>query len=266
MSQPGLNFENAVICVGHLQPLFSLVDSPVAFLSEEDIGVPDAWVFGEEYPDLLSHGHTLSEYAALFALSRRLRKAGNIPHRLVLTQYRKFVTHQNIGTIAENMPYVKTIPAEGLSVHKKDIAPLKNNILVTMPFDLQMRVLDQYSKVHFLRDLLAFVSDSIDRGVINNAEAKDMLDSRFMIPAPALGCYDGKTFMEIFGALEQAAVYFLARSYQPRAGYQRRVLGFCLERLHSYLLLKRLGFPNLQTENFGWQIVVADNCVVQPTI
>ena len=137
--------------------------------------------------------------------------------------------------------------------------------MVSMPVDLKMKVLDQYSKVHVLRDLLEFVSDSVDRGVVSNAEAKEMIDSRSMIPAPTLGCY-GKSFVEIFSLLEQAAVYFLARNYQPRGGYQRRVLGFCLESLHSYLLLKRLGFPKLRHENFGWQVVVSDTAMVQTTI
>ena len=261
-----LDSDKAIICFGHVPPHFSVTDSSLIFLSENDIGVANSWVFGEKYPDLMRHGYTLSEYSALFALCRRLREEGKEPRRLILTQYRKFVTKRNIGTIAANMPYVNTIPGNGLTLARNDFDPLSGNFLVSRPIDLKMSVLDQYSKVHILKDLLAFVSDSIGREVINNAEAKNMLDSRFLIPAPALGCYEGKSFMEIFTVLEQAATYFLTRSYQPRSGYQRRVLGFCLERLHSYLLLKRLGFPNLRTENFGYQIVVSETPKVQPTI
>jgi hypothetical protein len=228
--------------------------------------VPNSWCFGEEYPDLMKHGYTLSEYSALFALCRRLREENKEPSRLILTQYRKFVANHDIGTASENMPYVNTIPDNKCLLSRNDLEPLNGNILVSRPLDLKMRVLDQYSKVHILRDLMAFVCDAIGRGVISNTEAKDMIDSRFIIAAPSLGCYDGKSFVEIFTALEQVAVYFLARNYQPRSGYQRRVLGFCLERLHSYLLLKRLGFPNLRTENFGWQVVVSNTATVQPTI
>jgi len=265
-SRAGLDFEKEVVCVGHVPPLFSLADTPLFFLCEQDLGVAGSWVFGEEYPDLMKYGHTLSEYSALFALCRRIKKDGNVPPRIVLTQYRKFVANQNIGTISENMNYVNTLPGEGLSLNKKDVEPLTGNIMVSRPVDLKMKVLDQYSKVHVLRDLLAFVSDSVDRGVISNAEAKEMIDSRIMIPAPTLGCYDGRSFVEIFSLLDQASVYFLARNYQPRGGYQRRVLGFCLERLHSYLLLKRLGFPDLRHENFGWQVVVSDTATVQTTL
>lgn len=261
-----LDFEEVVVCIGHVPPLFSLADAPPLFMCEQDIGVADSWIFGEEYPDLMKHGHTLSEYSALFALLRRMRKEGVAPRRVILTQYRKFVVNQSIGKTAENMHYVNTISGDGLSLKKKDLEPVTGDIMASRPIDLKMSVLAQYSKVHVLRDLLAFASDAIDRGVISNAGATEMIDSRLMIPAPTLGCYDGTSFVEIFSLLEQAAVYFLARNYQPRGGYQRRVLGFCLERLHSYLLLKRLGFPELRQQNFGWQVVVSDTASVPPTI
>jgi len=122
-SRARLDFEKEVVCVGHVPPLFSLADTPLLFLCEQDLGVAGSWVFGEEYPDLMKSGHTLSEYSALFALCRRIKKDGNVPRRVVLTQYRKFVANRDIGTISENMNYVNTLPGEGLLLNRRDVGP-----------------------------------------------------------------------------------------------------------------------------------------------
>lgn len=265
ISGPGPDWEKLVVCIGHIAPRFTVQDAQMMFVCERDIGAAGSWIFGEEYPDLMKYGDTLSEYSGLFALLRRIRAEGKAPRKIVLTQYRKFVTNKSIGSPSQNMPYVNTLPSWNLALSKQDFEPLVGCTFVSKPIDLQMRVIDQYAKVHVLRDLLTFVGDSIDRGTISNVDAKSLIDSRYLIPAPALGCYEGTLFVEIFSQLEQAAAYFLTSKYEPRSGYQRRVLGFCLERLHSYLLLRRLGFPKLQRESFGQQVVVSDSAIIEPT-
>jgi hypothetical protein len=69
-------------------------------------------------------------------------------------------------------------------------------------------------------------------------------------------------FHEHMKILQEAWLLFAKKFYVPRLGYQRRVGGFLLERLHSFLLYE-IFFPNIKMPVVeANQIIVSDSLTV----
>jgi hypothetical protein len=60
--------------------------------------------------------------------------------------------------------------------------------------------------------------------------------------------------------------HFFKHFFTPRPGYQRRVGGFLLERLHSFLILQRLSQSVGYPIDFGYQFVVSEGDSASPTV
>ena len=68
--------------------------------------------------------------------------------------------------------------------------------------------------------------------------------------------------------LETAVIAYLEDWRNPKyVGYQRRILGFLCERLHSFLLIRQLEAENaLHPTSIGHQIVVTHGSRIVPSI
>ena len=226
-------------CIGHRPPLY-LLPPGVVFVAEQDCGVPGAWIYPETYPDLMP-GDSASEYPALFAIRRRLESEGFGGH-VLLTQYRKFVTHADIGVVEPDFPYLKLVPPEALpALPLEALLPRPGqDWLLSGPMTCADGAGQQYASCHIARDLLRFLADAVDAGAIDDRKAMGTVSLRTLLVSPTLGVYPARAFFDVFGRLERAATAFLDGGYRPRDGYQRLVVGFCLERLNSFLVAGQL--------------------------
>jgi hypothetical protein len=61
--------------------------------------------------------------------------------------------------------------------------------------------------------------------------------------------------------LTRGTAFMRSSYFVPRAGYQRRVMGFLLERLTSYLILMRIA-DRASESNFGHHIIISDDNII----
>ncbi len=223
-------------CVGHEPPVVPLWPG-FTFVCEHACGVPGEWVYPDAFPDLLP-GEAASEYPALFAVRRRLeqeRFAGTV----VLTQYRKLVARRPVGRAAEAgaLQFQLLAPDDAGGLCFDDALPRPGqDWLMSAPTRLPVTVGRHYAHSHVGRDLLRFLADAIDAGAITDREAFTVIGTKRNVFSATLGAYPAAAFIKIFTRLEQAAIAFAEGGYVPRHDYQRRVIGFCLERLHGILV------------------------------
>lgn len=209
-----------------------------------------------------------SEYAGLFAIRQRLEEVG-YDGGVIVAHYRRFVSRRTFGRLSDNVPGVRTLtPREAEGVTFTDLLPdPAQDWLLTMPLRIGQQVGGQYNTKHILRDLLRFLTDAVDAGAIDSNDAHRALFTDLLIPACSVGCYPARWFNSIFRKLEIAAVAFLDGGYVEREGYQRRVLGFCLERLNNFLILQAMEADGVRTVPcFGYQMVVSNDGVVRSSI
>lgn len=208
----------------------------------------------------------IGEYHYLFRLNRQLKRSA-IPTTIRIAQYRRLVINTAIGATADNQPWTRIVTGEvarDLDATKLT-NPRKMGFLISSLFPIPS-VLAQYNSSHNLRDLLRFLADAVDAHAITEQDAAATLLVNALIPAPSNGTFPGLSFSRMMDLLERAAIQFIEGGFIERAGYQRRALGFCLERLNSYLLLKELGQHSLQIDEvLGQQITISEQSTVSVT-
>jgi hypothetical protein len=91
------------------------------------------------------------------------------------------------------------------------------------------------------------------------------LTGSVLIPTSSIGTFRSTTLRQILKTLKEAAEFRKTCHFIPRVGYQRRVLGFLLERLNSYLILDRIR-SGLSDANFGHHIIISDGPLIKWTV
>ncbi len=225
------------IIVGHVKPEYDISDEFV-ILSHAD----ESKIKLFEYNDLKKIGsNILSEYYWLFSLKRTLCSIGEIPNKITIAQYRRFViSDHNIGSKFTNLLYSKYLTTEeisGLDLNKL-MLPKIGESLINTPFILEpYDIMLDYARNHIVRDLLRFLSDSIDSNLLEPKFIIPMIYSKSIIPAPTIGTFKFEDFLKIMDILENLVFNYINRGYVARGGYQSRVIGFLLERVNSAMLL-----------------------------
>ena len=253
--------------IGHQRPSFNIWDGWkfVTFeaRSDSDFILEPEWKSNDELTDTL-----LGEYYFLFCLSKELKKRAIVCQRITISQYRRFVSNKVFGNVALNQSWTRTITpelAEVLNINSLVEHPGSDFLISTI--GSCDSILNQFSDHHSMRDILRFASDLVDADVLNNEQVKEMIFQNCFIPAPSNGTFPLATFLEINRKLEEATNVFFRNGYVPRGGYQRRVIGFCLERLNSYLLMKELQDHGVNPLSvMGQQITVSENDSVTVTV
>jgi predicted O-linked N-acetylglucosamine transferase (SPINDLY family) len=208
----------------------------------------------------------LSEYHSLFLLRRQLLAQGVSEGNITICQHRRFVLNLPLGDAAVNLPSSRTIEAPvAAALDTALLAPREGHFLIASPMHLDHTVLDQFHLHHPLRDMLRFYSDLLDAKLLSAADVHSILTMKMLIPAPSCGTVTVQAFMEIYGLLEKCVAAWHAGGYQPREGYQRRITGFLLERLHGYLLICHLINAGLEVEQtIGYTTVVSEGNRILP--
>ena len=95
------------------------------------------------------------------------------------------------------------------------------------------------------------------------AQVVEASTSHVFVPAPSVGVYPAAFERDVLLKLENCARAFVISGYIPREGYQRRVLGFCIERLHGFLITQELARLSIDWRDvMGKQIVVSETDVI----
>jgi len=210
--------------------------------------------------------NVLSEYHTLFMLRRKLEESGHNEGLLTICQHRRFVLNQALGQPALNLPSSWMInAATAASLDTQLLEPRQGDYLIGSPLVLASNILDQYHLHHPLRDLLRFLADLIDAGLINAGDAHNILNLKVFIPVPGCGVFPVRAFLKIFSLLEQCTRAWHAAGYIPRSEYQSRVTGFMLERLNSYLLICYMTENGVDfAQAVGHTTVVSEGNVLKP--
>lgn len=105
----------------------------------------------------------------------------------------------------------------------------------------------------------------MDIGVLGGGDVVNLLSSTHMITAASLGVFPVDRFIDHMKILEKLTKAYLDAAPKKYEGYNQRIIAFCLERIHSYLLMtviQELGFdPNVM----GYQLVLTEDGVVRPS-
>lgn len=253
------------IIIGHRRPDFAF-PPPWQFVTdqlscESDFLVPPG-VSDPALPD----DSVLGEYHHLFKVADVLHTL-NPPPEIRIAQYRRIVLNAPLGAPSANQPWTKTMPpydADRLSINDLTI-PDTSGFLISSLLPVPSIIKD-FGESHPARDLFRFLADCVDANILGSKQIVDIASFNALIPAPSNGTFPTEFFIRSMRVLRQAAVAFSQHGYLASAGYNRRCMAFCLERLHSCLIFIELARLNIDVRSvIGHQLTVSESPVVSLT-
>lgn len=210
-----------------------------------------------------------NEYSSLFYLNRNIENLKSENSLITICQHRRFVLNKKLGEISTNMPWSTVLTnqqVDELNINEL-ITPINDNKYLIGTSVKVQSIMNQYASAHFLRDILKFSTVLIESEILSEKDILDFLNSEVLIPAPSCGSFRLDTHINIFCTLEKAAKVFWNFGYRPYADlYQSRVMGFLLERLNSFLLLKEISTFNLQHPQEGYTTLSTQDIEIPLTI
>lgn len=212
-------------------------------------------------------GSALSEYAQLFWLYDNLRHVAAGYKFIRIFHYRRFVssTKPPVGVRANQWWSTAIRPAQ-LQHFDEAFRRHVTQELTNTPLSFPGGVLGQYAEAHHLEDILRFTDFLCGRGVLNSKSAAEFLRADTLIAACNIGIFKVSTFREIYSRLRPASDFLETTLFTPREGYQRRTVGFLLERLQSFLILRHQKKVGIGKMKFGHNMVISDTPTVLNTI
>ena len=250
------------ICIGH-KPFpqayvhyFDYMLSPFPIASEGRVKVVSNYLFGD-------NGPSLSEYAQIFWLLANLDHFLNGETHIRTFHYRRFVSDGQTGLgNACSLPWAKTVREDQLELFSRDFVRSGSGEMVNTVISLSdARVLGQYTGVHHLEDLLDFAKFLVKEEILSPGDTAQFLISDRLIPGSSIGILSVENFRKIYSVLFQASAFIKELNYVARTGYQRRNMGFMLERLNSYLLIKGITEGHI-APRMGLHMIVSDDPVI----
>lgn len=251
-------------CIGHVPPAFSIPQDftyvgPIAWnKASKTIVIPDESL-GEAF-----NGKFLSEYTQLIGLADILGPQHS--ESIYIFQYRKFISLRTGTRQSTNIPYAyasSTDEAEKLFPTISELSNLQSEIMIGPAIKIRSTA-ENYSKYHLVEDFAAFCHSLGTLGILSKSEVSRFINCGLLIPAPSLGVYPYKLFYDHMQVLRKAWASFHEQHFVPRESYQRRVGGFLLERLHSFLIIDTLQREQLKLHQ-GHQIIISDTSEIRPT-
>lgn len=217
------------------------------------------------------NGLILSEYCQLFWLASTLREDHRNIQSLVLSQYRKLLSVEPGRQRASNAPYTfVATPSEASRVNLSDsqiegLSSRHKTHLIGPVINIGSTI-ENYARYHLLPDFLRFCDQMLVSRRFSPELVARFANCNALIPAPSLGVHRIDEFLNDMDTLRHVWELFFRACYVKRDGYQRRVGGFLMERLHSFLIYERLR-TNPEQYLIGHQYVVVEHgSFAQPTI
>ncbi|MEO8277768.1 MAG: hypothetical protein ABI639_16260 [Thermoanaerobaculia bacterium] len=228
-------------CLGHRLPIFSpgvdfTMVTPVALgLAGEIVIADDGYPRGSE--------GALSEYAQFFGLAERIAAGDVVADSVYLFQYRKFLSFLEGPRRSTNIPYAFVADAAGAEALMPSLERLLESpepILVGPSLKCSDSISDQYASSHLPEDFLGLIAACESLELLQGERLDAFRKAGFLLPSPTLCRIDAPFLVELAATLAAVWREFAERFYVRREGYQRRVGGFLLERLHGFLLRERM--------------------------
>ena len=245
-------------CIGHLPPRFAPA-LDYTMLCPQSLGVAGELVIDDRRFGPGCDGAALAEYSQLFGLQDLIEAGDLVADRLYLFQYRKFIGLQ-LGGAPATAPWVRVLqPAEAQTLFPtaEQLLAVPQPVLVGSVQPLGSSMAQHYALVHVIDDLVAFAACLADAG-LDAAEVRGFASFQGLIPSPALCLVDTPLFLRHMRVLRSAWTSFARHGAVARDGYQRRVAGYLLERLHSHLLCRALLDGSQPEVAVGHRYVVLD--------
>ena len=230
----------SAFCIGHVPPVFE-PPLPYTMLCPKPLGLPNEQVIADSRFGGDADGAVLAEYSQLFGLQDMIEAGDLVADRLCLFQYRKFVGFRAGGAPA-TAPWVRiATPGEARTLFPamEQLEASTQAVVVGSMYELGGSMAQNYALVHQIDDLVMFAACLPNCG-FDPAQVRQFATFKGLIPSPALCLVDTPLFLRLMRVLRAAWHEYARHCYVAREGYQRRVAGYLLERLHSHLLCQWL--------------------------
>jgi len=207
----------------------------------------------------------LSEYYVLFGLARSLKAKPQNYSNLCVAHYRRFVSMSKFGRTAKNQNYTQLISSDDASeIYQSETIPPNKDWLVGRPLQLEHGgVFAQFARHHPVNDLLRILTAAVDSNLLSHDFLRRFVDARYLFAAPTVGFFPIDYFVDVMSNLEEIVRLCVEGEFPKiQDGYQRRIIAFCLERIHSQILFDYLSKAKEGSVALGYQCVVGDGDVV----
>jgi hypothetical protein len=253
-------------CVGHKPPLF-FPNRSFKLVSPSFFSGFDQLIIGEDALGENFHGEILSEYTQLFGLAEYL-KNHHKNEKFYIYQYRKFISFCQSTQLSANQAWSHvSSPSEAASLFpsSEELLGLEGHLFVGPALHVRS-LADQYSTNHLIEDFIKFILSLSTLNSFNSKRCQEFIDCEILFPAPSLGVTQVDVFLRHMAILKMTWEHFYNNFYKPRDGYQRRVGGFLLERLHSFLIFQDINVYECIKATHGFQIVISDSPWIAKTV
>lgn len=244
------------VCISHA-PLRFKPSVPFEFYSPLAIEGVETTVIPDDSLGPLYDGRVLSEYLQLFVLADKWRGSDELIH---LFQYRRFLTSKSPppdSSVFDGNVFVEPEIAQLLVPRAERLASVA---ALTVGSIMRYAVAEQYGRFHPPEDLANFARAAAFSGALTQAEAEQFYAAKVFLVSPTIGIYPAAMLVEHLEIMRKAWDYFRDCYYVPREGYQRRVGGYLLERLQSYLVLRHIDSHRHERANI-WYRIALNNAV-----
>lgn len=256
-----------MICIGHKAPVFDpgqefMLVAPPSPDYRVDLEVPDD-CFGPRF-----HGEMLAEYTQLFALADFLKNHSADFEKFYIFQYRKFLALKTPSNLSQNMPYCYAATGEEstkIFPSQQELDALPTDFLLSPNVRFDVTLAKGYAKSHVIEDFVCLTLAMREVPGFDLARCDRFINSLDMIPVPSLGVMTAPLFIQNMTVLRAVWDVFSTHYLKKREGYQRRVGGFLLERLNSFLLQEQFVDQNIAPVTWGNQVTVSDTEFVYAT-
>ena len=250
-------------CIGHKPPTFLISESyihvsPNVYPELNQLIVPDD-LYGEKFD-----GRILAEYTQLFGLAEYLKDAPR-DEKFYIFQYRKFISLRQPSTLSTNQPYAyaaSSTESALLFPSQDELSVLGDELLIGNAFINFGTFSKHYEISHHGSDFSAFMISLYSAGGFNEQRIKNFINYPILLPAPSLGVFRVDIFLKHMEVLKVVWAHFAEHFLVARHGYQRRVGGFLLERLHSFLICEDIS-NKIYNVVHGNRVVVSDSLVIK---
>ena len=236
-----MNTRVKAYCIGHVAPAF---EAPIQFqiLCPQPTGMKNEIIIDDNRFGQNIDGSSLAEYSQLFGLAKMI-EAGDIQaDNLFLFQYRKFISPIPGGVEATASWLRILTPETAKPIFPSDqlLNELDSRIIVGSMLNLKSSISQNYSLAHVIDDLVLFAAACAKCPELESTDITSLATMQGFIPSPALCYIKTDIFIKLISTLRSTWEEFSKNYHIQREGYQRRVAGYLLERLHSILICKML--------------------------
>jgi hypothetical protein len=261
-----MNAKVLPVIIGHKPPLFSFWGKfkQVSYQDKGDqfLTLPNFLI----YPGV--DDREIGEYHYLFGLRRYLEESQEKFGVVIVEHYRRLLSSQKMGTPTNlNQSHTFAItPEEAERQDSSIILPKSGSWLIGTPVIIHNgRQLNHFQLSHPLQEYLRILALAIDIGALGGGDVVNLLSSPHMITAPSVGVFPVDRFIKHMRILERLTKAYLDTGAKKYDGFNQRIIAFCLERIHSYLLMTVIEELKFDPNVMGYQLVLTEDGIVRPS-